>query len=206
MVVAALVISIVALSGCGLLALAVLELVAERPAGANEPSEDSFEEMELAPRVEGTLASSHGLPAPIDQSPTHLVLVVSPMCAKCQRLAGSFDGSIPEQLTVMVTASDPTRMRKWVTISGLDIDEVVLDDDMAIANSLGVESSPAVIGFVGGQAAFAGNIGGRSALDRLLAQQESIREDTPDPARRTPPASLQPPADAARAAEPPADD
>lgn len=206
MVVAALVISIVALLGCGLLALAVLELVAERPAGTSEPSEDAFDEMELAPRVEGTLASSLGLPAAIDRSPTHLVLVVSPMCAKCQRLAASFDGSIPEQLTVMVTASDPIRMRKWVTISGLDIDEVVLDDDMAIANSLGVDSSPAVIGFVGGQAAFAGNIGGRDALDRLLAQQETIPEGTPERARRASAAPGQSSADAARTVEPRPDD
>lgn len=203
MVVAALVISIVALSVCGLLALAVLELVAERPTVSSQPSEDAFEELELAPRAEGTLASSHGLPAAIDQTPAHLLLVISPMCATCQRLAASFEGRIPEQLTVMVTASDPTRMRKWVAIAGLDVDDVVLDDDMAVANSLGVISSPAVVGFVGGRAAFAANLGGRRALDNLLAQRLSILEDAPSLAGRTP---ARPEQSSARAAEPVLDD
>lgn len=206
MVVAALAVSIAALLLCCLLALAVLELVADRPTVPSEPSEDTFAELELAPGTEGTPASSHGLSAAIDLTPAHLVLVVSPMCAVCQRLALSFEGSVPEHLTVVVTASDPTRMRKWVAIVGLGADDVVLDEDMAIANSLGVTSSPTVVGLVAGRVAFAANLGGRPALDSLLAQRLSILADAPGLAARASVEPEQSSADAARVAEPVFDD
>ncbi len=179
MVEAALVISILALLLCGLLALAVMELVAGRPSEPDEPAEDLVEEFELPPETERTLASSHGLPDNIDQTSRHLVLVISPVCAMCQRLAASFEGAIPDHLTVVVTAADAVRMRKWAAIHGLPLDEVVFDDDMSIVDGLGISSSPAAVGFAGGRLAFAANLGGRQALDDLLAQRAATFGQVP---------------------------
>ena len=176
MVVAALVISIVALVLCGLVALAVMELLADGPRGADQPAEDSIEAFELSPGAEGTVASLHGLPGRIDRTSAHLALVISPVCATCQKLAASFEGAIPEYVTVIVTAADPIQMRKWAALHGLPLDEVVFDDDMSIVNGLGVTSSPAAVGFLGGKVAFATHLGGRRALDDLLAQRIEVLE------------------------------
>ena len=181
MVTAALVISIVALLACGLVALAVMELVSNRPPEAGPPAEDSIEAFELSPSVEGTLASSHGLPTRIDRTSTHLVLVISPVCAVCQQLAASFEGAVPAHLTVVVTAAAPTRMRKWASVNGLLLDEIVFDDDMAVVDGLGVTSSPAAVGFLGGRAAFGAHLGGRRALDDLLTQRFAIDEQVAAP-------------------------
>ena len=177
MVVAALVISILALLLCGLVALALLELVIDRPSGQEEPAEDLIEEFELPTEVEGTVASSHGLPELLDRALTHLVLVVSPVCATCQKLAVSFEGELPDGLTVLVTAADPVRMRKWAAVQGLPIDELVFDDDMSVVNGLGISSSPAVVGTYNGRVAFAAHVGGRRAVDNLLIQRVTASEE-----------------------------
>ena len=182
MVAAALLISIVALLLSGLVALAVMELVADRPPDRSEPAADMVEAFELPPEAEGTTASLHGLPRSIDATSTHLVLVVSPLCAACKKLVASFEGAIPESLTVVVTASDLLRMRKWAADQGLPTEDLVFDDDMSIVNGLGVSSSPAAVGFIRGRAAFAVHLGGRAALDDLLARRISLRESVPSPA------------------------
>ena len=87
MVAAALIISIAALLTSALCALAVMELIAGRPSAASEPRDDSIEHFELSSEVEGTTASSHGLPDRLDDTGKHLVLVVSPMCARCAAIA-----------------------------------------------------------------------------------------------------------------------
>ena len=179
MVVAALIISIAALLLSGFVALAVMEVVAERPAGPRQPAEDSIEEFELSPAVAGTSASSHGLPDRIDGASTHLVLVISPRCSMCKKLALSFDGKIPAHLTVVVAATDAVRMRKWAAESGLSLRRTVFDDDMAIVNGLEVSSSPTVVGFVNGTVAFVAGVGGRRALDDLLEQRIAILEQVP---------------------------
>ena len=176
MVVAALVISIVALLLCGLVALAVMELLAGRPPEADQPAEDSIEAFDLSPGVEGAAASLHGLPDRIDRTSAHLALVISPVCATCAKLATSFEGAIPDHLTVIVTAADSVMMRKWASAHGLPLDEVVFDDDMSIVNGLGVTSSPAAVGFLRGRVAFAAHLGGRRALDDLLSQRIEVLE------------------------------
>ena len=180
MVVAALVISIVALLLCGLVALAVMELLAGRPSEAGQPDEDLIEVFDLSPGVEGANASLHGLPERIDRTSAHLALVISPVCATCQKLAASFEGVIPGHLTVIVTASDAVKMRMWASVHGLPLDEVVFDDDMSVVNGLGVTSSPAAVGFLDGRVAFAAHLGGRRALDDLLAQRIDVLEQVAD--------------------------
>lgn len=182
MIVVALSISIVALLLSGLVALAVMELVADRSPDHGEPADDAVDAFDLPPEAEGTAASLHGLPRSIDATAAHLVLVVSPMCATCAKLVNSFDGAIPDSLTVVVTAANPLRMRKWAADHGLAIEELVFDDDMAIVNGLGVSSSPAGVGFIRGRAAFAVHLGGHRALDDLLEQRVSIRGEVPSPA------------------------
>ena len=180
MVAAALVISILALLLCGLVALAVMELVSDRPSGPGAPADDLVEEFELPAEVEGTAASSHGLPELLDRTARHLVLVISPVCATCQQLAASFGGELPDGLTVLVTAADPVRMRKWASLHGLPTDELVFDDDMSVVNGLGISSSPAVVGTYNGRVAFAAHVGGRRAVDSLLVQRMVAGEEGGD--------------------------
>lgn len=180
MAAAALIVSIVALVASVLAALAVMELIANgRQAGGGAPEQDLIEDFELLPEVVGTRASSHGLPAEIDSTDRHLVLVVSPMCARCGLIMGSLHGTMPEGLTVVVTASAPARMREWTEEHGLAEGDLVFDDDMSIAKSLGVDSSPTALGFAAGEICFAAGVGGPAALEDLLAQrtQEVTDED-----------------------------
>ncbi|WP_419946121.1 hypothetical protein [Candidatus Poriferisodalis sp.] len=173
MALAALILSAVALLLVVLVALAILELLVQRPAGDQEPP-DAIEEFDLASGAEGALASSLGLPRALDDLPSRLVLVVSPMCAACHRLVASFEGVVPEHVLVLVSAANPARLRQWSAAAGLPHDEIVFDDDMAVVNSLGVTSSPAAVGFVRGRAAFGVNVSGRGALDALVSQRLDI--------------------------------
>ena len=177
---AALIISMAALLVSALVALAVMELVADRSANPSALPGDTIEQFEVDDGVAGTLASSHGLPAAIDGTESHLALFISPMCTMCAGIAESFDGEIPDDVTVVVTASHPARQRQWASTHGLPADGVVFDEEMSIVNGLGVASSPTVIGFGAGRVVFAAGIGGRPALDKLLAQRaatvESIAE------------------------------
>ncbi len=198
MVVAALVISILALLLCGLLALAVMELVAGQPSDPKEPAEDSIELFEPPAAAESTVASSHGLPGWIDQTRAHVVVIISPVCATCHRLAASFEGAIPDHLTVLVTAADPVRMRKWASAQGLPLDGVVFDDDMSIVDGLGVTSSPAAVGFVDGRAAFGAHLGGRRALDDLIAQRVAMLDQDSSPVPSIDGDSQRPAAEAAK--------
>ena len=176
MEVAALVVSIAALVLCGLVALAVMELLADRPPSASQLAEDAIEAFDLSPGLEGTLASLHGLPNRIDRTSAHLALVISPVCATCHALASSLEGVIPDNVTVVVTAADAVQMRKWATVHRLPLDEVVFDDDMTIVTALEVTSSPAAVGFLNGEVAFAVHLGGRRALDELLTQRVEVLE------------------------------
>ena len=170
MVTAALIISIAALLASSLCALAVMELIASRPLAASEPRDDAIEHFELSSEVADTTASSHGLPDRLDEPDKHLVLVVSPMCARCGAIAGSFDGKMPDGLTVVVTASAPARMRAWATEHGLKEADLVFDDDMSIVNSLQLSSSPTAVGFGDGKVQFAAGVGGPAAVHELLRQ------------------------------------
>ena len=180
MVAAALIISIAALLSSALCALAVMELIASRPASASEPREDSIEEFEMSAEVVGTAASSHGLPDRIDDTDKHVVLVVSPMCARCGAIAASLSEKMPDGLTVVVTASAPARMRAWSTEHGLKEADLVFDDDMSIVNSLGISSSPTSVGFGGGKVLFAANVGGPQAVDELLQQRLTEIAEIPE--------------------------
>lgn len=186
MVAAALIISIVALVASALCALAVMELIANRAHGASEPEDSLIEEFEVSSKVAGTSASSHGLPDRIDELDRHLVLVVSPMCARCAAIATSLGGAIPEDLTVVVTASAPARMRAWSREAGLRESDVVFDDHMSVVGSLEIASSPTVVGFGGGRVAFVAGIGGAGALNELVEQCSSglFSEDIADALKR----------------------
>lgn len=186
MIIAALIVSIVALAVSALCALAVMELVASRSQGAPEADDALIEEFEVPANVAGTAASSHGLPEHIDHTDRHLVLVLSPMCIRCTAIASSLRGTVPDDLTVVVTASAPERMRVWSLERRLSADDVVFDDDMSIVGSLKVASSPTVVGFGAGRVVFAAGIGGDAALEELLEQCSSgFSEDISDPSRQT---------------------
>ena len=170
MVAAALIISIVALVASALCALAVMELIANRSDAAPDADDALIEEFEVSSQVAGTSAGAHGLPERIDGLDRHLVLVVSPMCARCALIARSLEGAIPADLTVVVTASAPARMRAWSLEVGLREDQVIFDDRMSIVASLEIASSPTVVGFGKGKVVFSAGIGGPAALDELVQQ------------------------------------
>ncbi len=180
MVAAALVISCVALLLSGLVALAVMELIADRPARLDSTDDDVIQELELSPAVAGTEASSHGLPQWLDHTTAHVALVVSPMCAACAAMVRSFEGVVPDGVTVVVTASGPQRQREWAAMLGLPPDEAIYDNEMSVVNSLGVTSSPTAVGFGGGRVIFMMGIGGRRALDTLLDRHfQDLQQGTP---------------------------
>ncbi len=179
MVTVALVVAAVSLGVSLLVALAVIELVADRGSSRAGPADDEIENFELSPSVAEVPASGHGLPAWIDDTVRHVVLVVSPMCAMCAKLAESFAGTVPSAVTVVVVAGAPDRKRDWASGRGLPLDEVVFDDDMSIVNSLGVTSSPTAVGFGRGMPSFSVGLGGRAALDSLLEQMDVIGRDSP---------------------------
>ena len=164
----ALVVSIVALVLSALSALAVMELVAAGAPGVSRPDDDVIEEFEIPSEVVGTPAGSHGLPGWIEGTDRHVVLFVSPMCTMCAALVGTFDGVVPDGLTVVVTASHPARQREWAAAVGLPHDAAVFDDDMSIVARLEISSSPTVVGFGAGEVVFVAGVGGRPALDRVL--------------------------------------
>ena len=178
MVIAALVISAVALTSSALVALAVMEMTANRVAGPNGSTGNLVEQFEIPESVLGTVASDHDLPAWIDAKDRHLVLFVSPMCTLCGGIVGSFHGDVPEGLTVVVTASHAPRQRDWAAVHGLPASETLFDEDMAIVSALGVSSSPTVVGFGVGRVAFMAGVGGRAALDDLLEQRITFAERT----------------------------
>ena len=165
---------------CGLVALAVMELLAERT-GSSEPADDLLEEFDLAPEAVGALASSVGLPKQMDRASVHVVLVMSPVCSACERLARSFEGSIPDGLSAVVTAADPVRMREWAAAQGLPPAELVFDDDMSVVGALGVSSSPTAVGVLEGRIAFGARIGGRRALDDLVTGRLAFVGKFPEP-------------------------
>ncbi len=176
MVVGALVISCLALLLSALVALAVMELVADGASTQRPPSDDTIQELDMSAGVAGTPASSHGLPEWVDRTETQMALIVSPMCGMCEGLVRSFEGVVPEGIIVVVTAAEATRQREWATVLKLSHDKAVFDDDMSIVNSLGVSSSPTIVAFSGGRVVFMVGIGGRSALDTLLKQRlEDLR-------------------------------
>ncbi len=188
MVVAALVIAVTALLLCGLVALAVMELLAERTE-ATDPDEGLFEAFDLTPEVVGAPASSVGLPEELDRASVSVVLVMSPVCRACERLARSFDGAIPDGLSVVVTAADPARMREWAAIQGLDREELVFDDDMSVVRALGVSSSPSAVGIMEGRIAFGARVGGRRALDDILNGRLATLDAIPGPSPEAAPAA-----------------
>lgn len=192
MVTVALIVASVSLGVSLLVALAVIELVADGGLSRTGPAEDEIENFELSPAAAGVMASGHGLPAWIDGSAMHVVLVVSPMCTMCAKLSESFAGDIPPEVTVVVTAGAPARKRDWAAERGLPLDEVVFDDDMSIVNSLGVMSSPTAVGFGSGRPSFSVGLGGRAALDSLLEQMETIGRDRPAAAAQPAPAGPAP--------------
>jgi len=178
---AALIISILALLFSVFVGFAVMELIAAGPAASSAAAttDSTLQEVALPDEVLNTPASKHGLPSWLDDTASHLVLFVSPVCKICKELVESFSGAIPDGLTLAITAADERRQRAWATELSLPAEALVFDTDRVIVDSLGVTGSPTAVGFGGGKVLFAMAVGGPSALAELLEQRELAESNEP---------------------------
>lgn len=169
MIVLALIISTAALAISLFVALALMEVIAHTEL-ASSVEELEASELDLNAGAIGSSPSSHGMPAHLDDIASGVVLFLSPVCKTCSAIARSFDGSIPEDVTVVATAADSVRLEKWVAEHNLPTEHIVVDDDYTIVDSLGITGTPAVLGLSYGAIAFALAVPNGASLKKVLAQ------------------------------------
>lgn len=170
MALAALIISTVAMLLTTLVALACLELVPQSGTQATDFADDQSLPIELSEGVRSSKPSVHGLPSELDQARSHLVLFLSPTCVACRKIAESLAGNTPVGTTIVVTAGPDDRLVNWAEQYGLD--SAIIDSGYEIVGSLGLTSSPTVVGIGDGSISFATGISGMRALESLLEQRQ----------------------------------
>lgn len=132
----------------------------------------------------GRLPSQYGLPRHLDGEPFAAMLLLSPRCHTCARLAAELAKGIPPRLTVVVSGAEEATAREWMQGLDLSADDVVLDHDYRIVNSLALYTTPALIRIVEGRFAGAWTVPSyralKAALDEEppnLAPESSIRPE-----------------------------
>jgi len=167
---AALIISTVAMLLTTLVALACLELVPQSGTQATDTADDQSLPIDLSEGVLRSKPSAHGLPSELDQARSHLVLFLSPTCVACRKIAESLAGNTPVGTTIVVTAGPDDRLVNWAVQHGLHT--AIIDSGYEIVSSLGLTSSPTVIGIADGSISFGTGISGMRALESLLEQRQ----------------------------------
>jgi hypothetical protein len=127
----------------------------------------------------GTAASALGLDDffPLDAG---ILLFLSPRCATCHTIADSFGGSVPDQTHVVITATDGLTARRWAQDYGLPDPRVTFDDSQALADQIGIDSTPSAVMVHQGMVARAATVPSRRVLDELLREARSgMREVQP---------------------------
>lgn len=167
MVGVAIVVSSVALGVSLFLALAMIELVnAQRQVAPRIDKE--IIDLGLSEDVVGHHLTEFGLEEL--SHPTGMILLLSPTCTACQRLADTFAGVIPSFVRVLITAGEPNKLRKWAEDRRLPLDEVVFDDNRLIADQLTISSSPSIIGVYDNTVAFAVGVSNSEAFGTIYDQ------------------------------------
>ena len=115
--------------------------------------------------------SQYGLPRRLDDEAFAAVLLLSPRCHTCARVAAELSKGIPRELTVVVTGAEEAETRKWLQGLGLAADDVILDHDYQIVNSMALYTTPALVRIVDGRFAGASTIPSYRALRSVLDEQ-----------------------------------
>lgn len=167
MVVVALVASLAALGISLFLALAMVELVNQHSEAAPRIEKEIID-LDLSDSVVGHRLSELGLEE--FDTPTGMILLLSPTCTACLHIANGFDGVIPPFVRVVVTAGEPSRLRRWALDRRLPRDEMLFDDDRMIADALSISSSPSIIGISDNAVAFGAGVSNSEAFREVYDQ------------------------------------
>lgn len=90
----------------------------------------------------GARCDEVGLPESIAAEPSSIVVFLSPKCGTCLTIADAFRGGSPETVWFVLSGTPSSEIRAALVASA---PRVVLDDDDAIANRLGLHVTPSVL-------------------------------------------------------------
>ncbi|MCB1037332.1 MAG: hypothetical protein KDD47_26110 [Acidobacteria bacterium] len=127
----------------------------------------------------GRSSGELGLPRRLEGT-SFVMLLLSPKCLTCGRLAQRMAPEVPSDVALVVTASDEENAIGWLGSVGIDPEDAILDTDLEIANAFELYTTPAVVRFHNGRALGAWSIASYRALKTVLAQEppEIALEDT----------------------------
>lgn len=95
--------------------------------------------------VVGTRPSFYGLSRELDTLDSAIVLFLSERCGTCHALAASLPRSLPNGLWVVIEGRTPAGASRFAEEYGLVDERVTIDVNGAIAESIGLNTSP--VGF-----------------------------------------------------------
>ena len=171
----ALAVAIAALLVNAFLALSMMEVVARLNAKTEEPP-DRVSAGELGPGIKGAAATDLGLP--VDSSRAHLVVVLSPLCASCKRIAEGFrDTGVPDEVSIVLTASHEQRLLAFVREHQLPSDRVRLDPDRALVDKPGIEGSPSALIVIDSHYDQLLHMGGPDSMASLIKQTREFNDN-----------------------------
>lgn len=119
----------------------------------------------------GRVPSQYGLPRRLDGEAFAAMLLLSPRCHTCARVAAELSKGIPQGLTVVVTGAEEAIAREWLQGLGLAADDVILDHDYHIVNSMALYTTPALVRIIEGRFAGAWTIPSYRALRSVLDEK-----------------------------------
>jgi hypothetical protein len=146
----------------------MIELIAATKVAPEDLDEAPHFEVALAKGVFGADAAQFGLVVP--QTGASILLFLSPTCNGCSMLADTFKGTVPDHVTIVLTAGQPAVLRKWALDHRLDDRAIVYDDERVLVESLGIDSSPTAVGTVEGKFAMAVGIPGPKAFAKVYRE------------------------------------
>lgn len=119
----------------------------------------------------GRIPSHYGLPRQLDSEAFAAMLLLSPRCHTCARVAAELSKSIPQGLTVVVTGAEESVAREWMQGLGLSPDDVILDHDYGIVNRMALYTTPALVRIIEGRFAGAWTIPSYRALRSVMNEE-----------------------------------
>jgi hypothetical protein len=94
----------------------------------------------------GSRPSVHGLPERLDDAEYAVILMLSDRCGTCASLLVGLKARVPEHLVLLIEAANYERTRNWLALAGLGFgDDVLFDEDEAIAASVSVFTTPVAL-------------------------------------------------------------
>jgi hypothetical protein len=166
------VIAILALLMSSLVALGMIELAARVQ---SEPAieVDRVTSAELPSTLNGDSVASCGIEVP-DRG-AHLLMVLSPACGACKRIADSFhDDETPPDVTFLLSAARPEQLEAFAASHFSSDARIYFDPDRNIADLLGIEGSPTAIALVDGKPVQLLHVGGPASFREILVETQSF--------------------------------